>query len=347
MTTLYKQTRWLFWGIALLYIVVLGVFFGRGFDITDESYYLINYKHWNELALSISFFGAYLAIPYYFFGESIWAIRFFGLLMLMAGAYYFALELFKNISTNGSNANYVKVGATAVSCTAVTFYSVFGTLYTPGYNLLNLILMLFSTGMLLRLSRKPEPITAISFLYGLCMGALFFTKFSSFFATLAAHFLMVALILSRGRWWFMAKLLVAILAGMLVNYGYLALQAGNILKMISFGIETMALINPRDVIKETVNLFISDIQNIVLGATAQLLQVILPAVVIAVFALRLTGRLKEWPHWIAVLVVSMSFGPLGFLSSPYRLNSSIWTAIGLLWIICLFIFWRNKNYAPD
>ncbi|MFA6920220.1 MAG: hypothetical protein WC216_00110 [Gallionella sp.] len=340
-----KPVYWFFRGIALVYIVGLGVFFGRGFDITDESFYLLNYRHWSEFAGGVSFFGAYLAIPYYLLGESIRAIRFFGLVMLMAGAYFFALELFKQLSISEPNANYIKVGATAVSCAAVTFYSVFGTIYSPGYNLLNLVLMLFSAGLLLRISRKTGTNTAIYFLYGIAMGAIFFTKFPSFFTTLAAHFLMVALIRVNAKWGVLARLLVAILAGMLVNYGYLALQAGNILKMISVGMENGALLNPRDVTKDTVNLFIRDIPDFVSAGTAQLLRVIVPAVAFAGLVLLLVKRMKIWTDWSAILVIAITFGPQGFLSSRYLLNGSTWTAIGLLGIICLFGFLKKNNYS--
>lgn len=346
MVILPKQASWFFWGIAFVYIAVLGVFFGRGFDISDESFYLLHYRHWSEFAGSFSFFGAYLAIPYHLLGESIWAIRFFGLVMLMAGAYFFALELFKNLPVNETNENDLRVGAAAVSCAAATFYLVFGTLYTPGYNLLNLVLMLFSTGLLLRISRKVESNTAMNFLYGICMGALFFTKFPSFFTTLAAHFFMLALIRSDGRWRLSARLLIAILAGLLVNYGYLAWQAGNILKMFSVGMENGALLLPRDVMKDTLNLFVSDIPNIVLGGMAKLLPIILPAVAIAALVLFFSKRIKIWPGWSSVLIVAVAFSPLGFLSSREALNNSTWTAIVLLWAVCLFCFWRNKNYSP-
>jgi 4-amino-4-deoxy-L-arabinose transferase-like glycosyltransferase len=345
MTLLDKQTCWFFWGISLIYAVVLGEFFVRGLDITDESFYLINYEHWSELVGVVSFFGAYLSPPYYLLGESIWAIRFFGLFMLMAAAYFFALEFFKKLFVNELNANYIKIGATTVACAAVTFYSVFGTLYTPGYNLLNLVLMLFSTGLLLQLAQKTEPNIAIYFLYGLSMGAIFFTKFPSFFTTLAAHILLALLICSHERWWFIVRLLVAILAGMLVNYGYLALQARDILRMFSVGLENGALLSPRDILKETQNLLILDIPNIVLGAMANLLPIILRGIAIATLALFLIRQIKEWRSWSVFLIIAMAFGPLGFLSSRYLLNSSVWTAILLLWSICLFVFWRNKNYS--
>lgn len=343
----HKQMLWFFWGIAFVYIAVLGVFFGRGFDISDESFYLLHYRHWSEFAGSFSFFGAYLAIPYYLLGESIWAVRFFGLVMLMTGAYFFSLDLFKNLPVNETNENDLKVGAAAVSCAAVAFYLVFGTLYTPGYNLLNLVLMLFSTGLLLRLSRKAGPNAAMLLLYGICMGALFFTKFPSFFTTLAAHFFMLALIRSDGRWRLSARLLIAILVGLLVNYGYLAWQAGNILKMFSVGMESSTLLLPRDVLKDTLNLFVSDIPNIVAGGMVKLLPIMLPALAIAALILFFAKRMKMWPSCSSVLIVAVAFSPLGFLSSRETLNNSTWTAIGLLWTVCLFCFWRNKNYSPS
>lgn len=345
MTLLDKKMCWFFWGVSFIYVVLLGEFFIRGLDITDESFYLINYEHWSELAGVVSFFGAYLSLPYYLLGESIWAIRFFGLFMLMAAAYFFSLGFFKKLFANELDENYIKIGATTVACAAVTFYSVFGTLYTPGYNLLNLVLILFSTGLLLQLAQKTEPNIANYFLYGLSMGAIFFTKFPSFFTTLAAHILLVILICSHERWWFIAKILVAVLAGMLVNYGYLALQARDILKMFSVGLENGALLSPRDILKEIHNLLILDIPNIVQGTMPSLLPIILRVIVIVTLALFLTRQIKEWCSWSVFLVIAIAFGPLGFLSSRYLLNSSVWTAILLLWSICLFVSWRNKNYS--
>jgi hypothetical protein len=286
-------------------------------------------------------------MPYYLLGESIWAIRFFGLLMLLAGAYYFALEFFKSVPVNKTyESDDIKLGAASVSCAAIAFYSVFGTLYTPGYNLLNLVLILFSTGLLLRISRTAGPNTAMYFLYGICMGALCFTKFPSLFATLAAHLLMAALIRPEGRGKLLAKLLIAILAGLLVNYGYLAWQAGNILKMVSVGMKSAGLLLPRDVLKETLHLFVSDIPNIVLGGVAKLLPLILPSLAIASLILFFAKKMKSWLSWSSVVIVAVAFSPLGFLSSREALNNSTWTAIGLLWAICLYCFWRNKDHSP-
>ena len=339
-----KLEQWFFWGVLVVYLTLLGVFFGRGFDITDESFYLINYKYLSSLTGCVSFFGAYLAGPYHLFGESIWAIRFFGLLVLLAGAYFFAFEFFKRLSVEASDTKHVQVGATVVACAVMAFYSVFGTLYTPGYNLLVLILMLFSTGILLRLSREPRSHNVFLTLYGICMGALLFTKFPSFFSTLAAQFLMVALMCTHRRWRLMSELLAAILAGILVNYGYLAWQVGDVLKKFSVGIEHGPLLHHRDVIKESVHLLISDIPNIVLGSMPTLLWAILPVIVIAALVLHLMGRIKKWRDWTVVLIVSITLGPSGFLSSRYALNSSIWVAIVLFWLIGWFSF-RDKNNA--
>jgi hypothetical protein len=338
-----KRERWFFWGILAVYLTLLSVFFGRGFDITDESYYLINYKYLSSLAGCGTFFGAYLGGAYLLFGESIWAIRFFGLVMLMAGSYFFALEFFKRLSVEVFDTKYLQTGATAVACAAMAFYSVFGTLYTPGYNLLVLILMLFSTGLVLRLSREEKPNKALFVLYGICMGAMLFTKFPSFFSTLAAQLLIAALLCMSRRWWLIGKLLAAMLAGILVNYGYLTWLVGDIFKKYLLGIEQGLLLVSRDVTKEIEQLFFFDIPNIVLGAMPNLLYV-LPAVVIVALVLNQVGRLKKWRDWAVVLIISIIIlSPSGFLSSRYALNSSIWVAIVLFWLIGWYDLRDNKK----
>ena len=42
----------------------------RGFDFTDESYYLLNYLYWRDLTATVSFFGAYFELPFRMLGKA-------------------------------------------------------------------------------------------------------------------------------------------------------------------------------------------------------------------------------------------------------------------------------------
>ena len=71
----------LFATIAALHVGLFSIAATRGWDLTDESFYLLSFRHWAE-APATSFFGAYLAMPYALVGQSLWAIRVVGFLLL-------------------------------------------------------------------------------------------------------------------------------------------------------------------------------------------------------------------------------------------------------------------------
>src|SRR5437016_5332200 len=84
------------------YIALLFLFFGRGFDVTDEGFYLENFRHWQSLTALPTFFGAYFAGPFAWLGEDIRAMRLFGLLLLMGAAFFFATRFFRGLSFGAS-----------------------------------------------------------------------------------------------------------------------------------------------------------------------------------------------------------------------------------------------------
>jgi hypothetical protein len=315
--------------IPCTYVVFLGVFFGRGFDVTDEGFYLLNLAQWQSLPVNVSFFGAYLGAPFSWFGGSIWAIRMFGLLLLMTSAYVFALRFYRALSITTIHGNLARSGAIVASCVVVAFYSPFGTLYTPGYNLLSLVLILFATAAALQICGETVLSKGHLTLYGVCMGALVFTKFSSFFAALLAHLLIAVLMGARRRWPVAATLSGAALAGVLVNYLFLGAIAGDVLAKLGAGTQYMQVLRPRSVVGETLRLFVLDIPRIVLGSITRTW----PILVIAAVVLRLRDGPKKWGGWAVVLIVVAAFGPWGFMSTSATRNSAVWMTIFALCIL--------------
>jgi len=65
---------------------------GRGLDLTDEGFYLLTFQHWTEWP-SVSLFGAYFSLPYQLFGQSVWAIRVLGFILLLTACVWFSREV--------------------------------------------------------------------------------------------------------------------------------------------------------------------------------------------------------------------------------------------------------------
>ena len=61
----------------------------RGFELTDESFYLLNDLYWRDLTATVSFFGAYFELPFRLLGQSI-SIRIVALLGLAVASAFFA-----------------------------------------------------------------------------------------------------------------------------------------------------------------------------------------------------------------------------------------------------------------
>ncbi|MDP1678924.1 MAG: hypothetical protein Q8L02_02145 [Candidatus Nitrotoga sp.] len=186
--------------IVLLLILQIGLYVWmapRGFDFTDESYYFLNYLYWREMVGVVSYFGAYFELPFRFFGQSVPAIRIFGLLLLLGSSAFFMRAIFAYIARRDGTTSEAPWPFVVVGMAASMFYfGYLSTLRAPSYNLLTLCSMLMATGLLLRLLEPRAHLARgrVGMLcYGLALGACGLGKPSTGALLLVCHALFFAL----------------------------------------------------------------------------------------------------------------------------------------------------------
>ena len=120
---------------------------GHGYDINDESYYLLWDSAPFSLHFSVSRFGYFWHPIYKLVGGNIALLRIAGASILVAcsATFAFALQKFIDFRSGSGNERYLIV--LSISTSAFWFYCTW--LSVPGYNLLNLCaLLLFFSGLL-------------------------------------------------------------------------------------------------------------------------------------------------------------------------------------------------------
>ncbi len=74
-------------------VVLLMMHFNKGFDITDESYYLLISAHPQDQLFGLTYFGYYTHILYRLVGENIVLFRLSGCLILLFSTFWMAQAL--------------------------------------------------------------------------------------------------------------------------------------------------------------------------------------------------------------------------------------------------------------
>jgi hypothetical protein len=171
--------------VASLQLVMFCVAATRGLDLTDESYYLLSFRYWAE-APAASLFGAYLSLPYALVGQSVWAIRIFGFLLLFGTGFWCALEVIRGLQAleGADSQSHVWPSALAGAAGIWSYYGAAPGPYTPSYNLLALACALAGTALSVRIGRaifqhRPRHVEATAFALGMVMSIGIATKFSA------------------------------------------------------------------------------------------------------------------------------------------------------------------------
>src|SRR6185369_9269466 len=175
--------------MAIVIVAVQAVMFivaaRRGFDLTDESFYLLTYRHWTEWP-SVSLFGAYFTWPYVLVGHDVWAMR------LLGAAIWFGSEAQRAFGALVGRRSRDGELATAVAAAAAiwSYYGASPVSPTPSYNLLTLACALVVLALALRLGRivhddAPRGRLATAFALGLVGSVGVASKFSSGLLVLA------------------------------------------------------------------------------------------------------------------------------------------------------------------
>jgi len=174
----------------------------RGLDFTDESYYILNFLHWQSLSSNVTFFGAFFEYPFRWLDYNLAAIRVFGLALLICASSYFvhaAITYVQRLTHTRLVMEKLTLLVAGLSI-GMLYYGLFGTLRTPSYNTLTLVGILVSTGVVLK-SVSVAPDNSAGFrsglIYGLLVASLILVKATSAVAAVAVH--LMIFVAHRGR----------------------------------------------------------------------------------------------------------------------------------------------------
>lgn len=194
--------RWIPHTLLLFTGLLFVISSNRGLDLSDESYYLLNYLNWRELSATSTFFGAYLELPFRVLGRNLAAIRIFGLVVLCACTAIFFHGLVKlSQQITGDIVKDYSVNLIAVIAACFLYYSFYFTLRAPSYNLISLSCILSATGILFYFLCSGDSSTRRTLapmLYGLVISILVFTKATTGAALILLHFVFLLIYGNRG-----------------------------------------------------------------------------------------------------------------------------------------------------
>ena len=197
----------------------------RGFEFTDEAYYLLNYLYWRDLTATVTFFGAYFELPFRLLGQSIAAMRVLSLAALIVASGFFTREVLRfSRQRDAAEASPLLPFVLAGIAASLFYFGYFVSVRAPSYNLLALCTMLITTGLLLRLTTRDSSshrfrVTGIS--YGVALGACGLSKAPAAALTLVLHALFFAVANRDWRLQRLFELSSLILAGVVLNLALL------------------------------------------------------------------------------------------------------------------------------
>jgi hypothetical protein len=139
----------------ILFILVSNV--SRGFDITDESYYILAAQYQNEIFSTLKHDGYYTGVLFYLSGYNLSYFRLFGIFILLASSYWFAIELYKYIANKFQFTlnNFDRLLFISTICISVLSYYKYWLL-TPSYNWLALLSVISVFTFMIRIVNNKE-----------------------------------------------------------------------------------------------------------------------------------------------------------------------------------------------
>lgn len=217
----------------------------RGFEFTDESFYLLNYLYWHDLIGTVTFFGAYFALPFQMLGQSVQAMRILSLLLLLSSSGLFTWEAIGYFSRRDGLTRRVPWSFVVTGMAASLFYfDTMSTLRAPSYNLLTLCSMLVATGILLRMLERDIQFTnerLAIFCYGLAIGACILGKVTSGLLLMLFHLLFFGLANRDWRLRHLLEFLILFLAGVSLNFFMLQWAQPNWMEVMREGVTITSL----------------------------------------------------------------------------------------------------------
>jgi len=334
--------------MAIVIVAVQAVMFivaaRRGFDLTDESFYLLTYRYWTEWP-SVSLFGAYFTWPYVLVGHDVWAMRLLGFALLLGAAIWFGSEAQRAFGALVGRRSRDGELATAVAAAAAiwSYYGASPVSPTPSYNLLTLACALVVLALALRLGRivhddAPRGRLATAFALGLVGSVGVASKFSSGLLVLALALAVFAALawhrLDAGVW---SRVVLAAIAGLALNLLALWIADPGLPLRFERGIEVTLAMMERSATGEVAALVFGALPQDALHA----LRVLLWPLLFAVLALTAGAQLRRRPLADALAVAVFVAGALVYTfvkdNRFYRVVLVTWIAVLLgcaaLWLL--------------
>jgi hypothetical protein len=272
---------------------------GRGIDLTDESYYLLNFLHWRELIATPTFFGLYFEGPFRLLGQDVGAIRVFGLLLLMAAG---ALLTWRALVFSAGRPLEASAAAWALLCcgmaASIYYYNHVTTLRVPSYNLLVLVCVLLSTALLLVMTEgghSAASLRAVAAGYGLVLGACALGKATSAVALVLFH---AAFYLALDRSGRKLQVVACTLAGVAVNFILLTWLQANWFNVLRDGASLTVALDSR-----YGRLPLGVLGEAVLRGGQRLAPLLIFGVLLCWAAIRRWRHLPAFPSLLAFIVV--------------------------------------------
>jgi hypothetical protein len=189
-----SQSMWALPVAVLLFVeVALYIWMApRGFEFTDEAYYLHNYLHWREFTGTVTFFGAFFEWPFHLLKVA--GIRVFSMALLLVSSWVLIRQLmiFSSRTPPGEHSNVDWGRYLGPIAASMLYFGYLSTLRAPSYNLLCFCSAALATACLLRtatLMRSAGPVGTAPFWYGVAVGACALSKPSTAVLLVLLHML--------------------------------------------------------------------------------------------------------------------------------------------------------------
>jgi len=286
------STRVWIWPVLLVVAGEVAMFLaaaGRGLDLTDEGFYLLTFQHWTEWP-SVSLFGAYFSLPYQLFGQSVWAIRVLGFILLLTACVWFSREVHRAFDALALRMMPDGIAAASVAggASVWNYYGAFVVPYTPSYNLLTLACALAAMALAMRVGRSlfqhdSATLYRDSFTLGVVASVGIASKFSAGVLVLGlCALVIVAFGWRRVETRIAARIAVALAAGAALNVAALWLADPDLPTRFQRGIAVTLAMYPRSPANELIGFLFTDVPQ----------------------AVALSLRILMWPLLIAFAVLA-------------------------------------------
>lgn len=185
------STRWL-WPAAFLLMLQILTFVWlapRGFEFTDEAFYLLNGMYWRDFTAVYTQFGVYLDLPMRLSGGNVVALRIMTMLTLLGSGAFLGNAIYRHAGTGSARrlpaACYWLAGAAG----GMYFFGPLSTVRAPSYNTIALCALALATAFLLRSmdAATTRARLANAFAYGFVMGICGLCKGSTGFLAGCLH----------------------------------------------------------------------------------------------------------------------------------------------------------------